>query len=533
MADVIQERRSTAAARFRSARILWVDDEVDLLRPHLMLLRSEGYTVDAVMNGQDALELLHSESYDLVLLDEQMPGLRGIEVLRTLRRWAPRLPVVMVTKSEADSTMHEAIGHRADDYIVKPTSPRQVLSVVTRLLAGPALQHEQIARDFTRRFGELRERASAASSWSDWARLYSEMVDWDLRLEEAGESGLREILDALFADVRRGFCDLVAGRYAEWVHAGGESGPVLSVDVLPRFFRPLLVEDESSLLIVMDCMRLDQWRAILPLVSELFEVEETLYASILPTATPFSRNAIFSGLFPDELAERYPDWWSNGDEDGYNRLEDLLFTELAADLAGASVPTYYEKIFANDEGETMLGRLPGYLSGRSAVALVFGFVDMLTHGRSESRLLWEMARDTSALRSLTVNWFERSTAFRALQVAAERGVRVLITTDHGSLHCHRPATVYAKRDATANLRYKFGDDLRVENPAAVFGTSDADELRLPPGGLKRNYLLCRDDFFFVYPTKLREYQQRYRDSFLHGGISPEEMVLPAALLTPR
>jgi CheY-like chemotaxis protein len=462
-----------------------------------------------------------------------MPGLRGIEVLDRVRRVSPRLPVVMVTKSEEDSTLHEAIGRRADDYIVKPTSPRQVLSVVTRLLAGPALRHEQIARDFSRRFGELRDVCSTANSWHDWSTLYSELVDWDLKLDEASEIGLRDILDTLVTDVRRGFCDHVADRYGEWVHEGGESGPVLSVDVLPRMFRPLIAEDPASLVIVMDCMRLDQWRAIAPLVSEWFEIEEELYSSILPTATPYARNALFSGLFPDELAELRPDWWERGDEIGYNSFEDDLFQRLVDQLAGSRFPTHYEKILSAREGEAMLGRLGGYLSSPGATALVFGFVDLLTHGRAESRLIWEMAPDTTALRSLTVTWFKRSAAFTALKIAAQRGVRVLLTTDHGSLHCHRPATVYAKRDATANLRYKFGDDLRVENPSAVFATSDADELRLPPGGMKRTYVLCREDYFFVYPTKLREYQNRYRDSFLHGGVSPDEMILPAVLLTPR
>lgn len=524
---------ATKKKAVRTGRILWVDDEVDLLKPHLMLLRSEGYQVDAIMNGQDALEMLSNRTYDLVLLDEQMPGLRGIEVLDRVRRVSPRLPVVMVSKSEEDSTLHEAIGRHADEYIVKPTSPRQVLSVVTRILAGPALRHEQIARDFSRRFGELRDQVAQARSWPEWARLYSEMIDWDLKLEEAGESSFREILETLISDVRRGFCDLVADRYGEWVHEGGEAGPTLSVDVLPRFFRPILHEDPAALVIVMDCMRLGQWRALAPLVSELFEIEEELYASILPTATPYARNALFSGLFPDELAELRPDWWERGDEIGYNSFEDELFDRLVGQLAGGRMPTHYEKIFSAQEGEAMLSRLEGYLSSPSATALVFGFVDMLTHGRSESRLIWEMAPDQSALRSLTVSWFQRSAAFEALRIAARRGVRVLLTTDHGSLHCHRPATIYAKRDATANLRYKFGDDLRVENPGAVFSTSDADELRLPPGGLKRTYVLCREDYFFVYPTKLREYQQRYRDSFLHGGVSPDEMVMPVALLTPR
>lgn len=514
-------------------RILWVDDEVDLLRPHVMLLEQEGYRVQAVMNGDDALDLLERESYDLVLLDEQMPGRRGIEVLARLRGRAPHLPVVMVTKSEADSTMHEAIGRRADDYIVKPTSPRQVLSVVTRLLAGPALRHQAVARDFTLRFREMGEELGRADRWERLAALFSEMVDWELRLEEAREEGLREALESLRVDLRRRYCDLVAQSYAEWVYEGGEPGPTLSVDVLRNFFRPLLEEGRSALLIVIDCMRLDGWRAIRPLLTERFEIEETLYASILPTATPFARNAIFSGLFPDELEERRPGWLAAGERQGYNSFEDELFRQHVEELAGKALPTHYEKIFTGPDGEAMMGRLPGYLAEPSATALVFGFVDLLTHGRSESSLLWEVARDESALRGLTRSWFERSAARAALEEAARRGVPVLFTTDHGSIHCNRPVTVYAKKDATPNLRYKFGSDLRVENPAAVLATGDAGALRLPPIGMQTNYVLCRDDYFFVYPTKLREYQSRYRDSFLHGGVSPEEMVLSAALLTPR
>ena len=513
-------------------RILWVDDEVDLLRPHLMLLEEEGYDVDAVMNGNDALELLAGDTYDLVLLDEQMPGLRGIEVLSRLRDRSPRLPVVMVTKSEEDSTMHEAIGRRADDYIVKPTSPRQVLSVVTRLLEGAQLRHERIARDFTSRFGELRQALSDASDWDDWAELYGEIVDWELRLEESDEEGLQETLETLITDVRREYCDLVEARYHEWVHEEGQAGPPLSVDLVPQFFRPLLEDGGPAVLVVVDCLRLDQWRAILPRVSEMFEVEEALYSSILPTATPYSRNAIFSSLFPDEIAEVRPDWWAS-DEEGYNAFEDEFFATLVGELTGGERRTHYEKVFDADEGDAMLERLPGFLAEPSATALVFGFVDLLTHGRSENRILREMAPDAAALRSLTVNWFERSAAHEALEMAADRGVPVLFTTDHGAIHCHRPATVYAKKDATPHLRYKFGDDLRAENPSAVMAASDADDLRLPPGGMRKNYLLCREDHYFVYPTKLREYQKRYRDSFLHGGVSPEEMILPVAMLTPR
>lgn len=514
-------------------RILWVDDEVDLLRPHTLLLIREGYHVDAVMNGADALELLERENYDLILLDEQMPGLRGLDVLSSIRTAGRDLPIVMVTKSEAEETLHEALGRRADDYIIKPTSPRQVLSVVTRLLAGPRLRHQQAAREFTDRFGDLRDAISRADSWHDWAALYSELVDWDLRLEKAGESSLAETIGALLADVRRSYCQLVADRYTEWLQEDGEVGPPLSVDILERFFAPLLGDDRSALLVVVDCLRLDQWRAIRPLLTELFEVEEALYSSLLPTATPFSRNAIFSGLFADEIEEARPGWYDAGSETGYNTFEDELFAAHIAELVGPGVRTHYEKVFSADQGNAMLQRLGGYLSGPSATALVFGFVDLLTHGRSESRLIWEVARDESALRALTVSWFERSAAFDALKEAAKRGVPVLLTTDHGSVHCNRPLTIYAHRDATPNLRYKFGRDMRVDNNASVLSVTDPQALRLPPRGYHSTYMMCREDYFFVYPTKLREYQGRYRDSFLHGGVSPEEMVLPVALLTPR
>lgn len=514
-------------------RILWVDDEVDLLRPHTLLLIREGYHVDAVMNGTDALELLERESYDLILLDEQMPGLRGLDVLSAVRTAGRDLPIVMVTKSEAEETLHEALGRRADDYIIKPTSPRQVLSVVTRLLAGPRLRHQQTARDFTRRFGGLREAINAADSWQAWADLYSELVDWELRLEESGETSLSETLEALRADVRRSYSELVVRRYAEWVHEEGETGPPLSVDVVDRFFAPLLSEDRSALLVVIDCLRLDQWRAIRPLLTDWFEVEEALYSSLLPTATPFSRNAIFGGMFADEIEEARPGWYDSGSEAGYNTFEDELFADHVRALAGPGVRTHYEKVFSADQGEAMLQRLGGYLTGPSATALVFGFVDLLTHGRSESRLIWEVARDAPALRSLTVGWFERSAAFRALREAAGRGVPVVLTTDHGSVHCNRPLTIYAQKDATPNLRYKFGREMRVENESGVLQSRDAAELRLPPRGFHTSYMLCCEDYFFVYPTKLREYQSRYRDSFLHGGVSPEEMVLPVALLTPR
>ena len=513
-------------------RLLWVDDEIDLLRPHLLFMQGRGYHVDAVSNGDDALELLRLSPYDLILLDEQMPGRSGMEVFDELRRMDPRVPVVMVTKSEEDRTMTEAIGRRVADYLVKPTSPRQVLSVVTRLLEGEQIQQQLVARDFARRFREMNAERGLVRGWREWAGSYSELVDWELRLREAGETGLLASLETLLDDFRREFCQFVCDEYGSWT-SGAPDRPPLSVDVVPQFLAPLLGEDRSVLFVIVDCLRLDQWRALLPLVEPYAQVEEALYYSILPTATPFSRNAIFSGLYPDAIAQRVPGWWGWEGEGSLNSFEGELLRDQVNALRAGELPVRYEKVFDAGDGEAMLRRLPGHLAQAGVTAIVFNFVDQLTHGRSESAVLMEVARDKEALRALTRQWFGASEALAAIREAVGRGIPVLLTTDHGSIHCHRPATVFAKRDTTQNLRYKFGDDLRAEDPSLAFSTNDERVLRFPAGRAATNYLIAREDVFFVYPTKLRQYQARYRGSFLHGGISPEEMILPVALLMPR
>ena len=513
-------------------RLLWVDDEIDLLRPHLLFVQGRGYHVDAVANGDDALELIRLHPYDLVLLDEQMPGRSGMEVFDELRRLDPLVPVVMVTKSEEDRTMTEAIGRRVAEYLVKPTSPRQVMSVVTRLLEGVSIQQQHVAREFTVRFRELNSQSGTERGWREWAQDYSELVDWEIRLRGAGETGLLASLETLLDDFRREFCRFVVRNYGRWT-SGAADRPPLSVDLVPQFLVPVLGRDRHVLFVIIDCLRLDQWRSILPLLAAHAEVEEALYFSILPSATPYSRNAIFSGLFPDKIAEQYPAWWDRDTEGGLNGFEDQLFTSQIRRLVGPDLPMHYEKVFTANDGEQALHRLPAYFAQPGVTALVFNFVDLLTHGRSESAVLLEVARDKEALRATTRQWFERSEALTAIKEAIKQRIPVLVTTDHGSIHCHRPATVYAKRDATQNLRYKFGDGLRAQDPSSAFTVHDEKVLRFPSGSAGMNYVMGVEDFFFVYPTKLREYQARYRGSFLHGGVSPEEMILPVALLTPR
>ena len=514
-------------------RILWVDDEVDLLKPHLLFLQARGYHVDAISNGDDALELLRDRPYDLVLLDEQMPGRRGLEVLEILRRNDPHQRVVMVTKSEEDHTMTEAIGRRVDDYLVKPTSPRQVLSVVTRILEGSSIRQQRVAQDFAGRFGELSRRAQDAYTPDDFTAVYTEMVDWDIRLTDSGETGLLDSLRAMMVDLRRNFGVWAAREYPRWMRDRGDR-PTLSVDLVKDYLVPKLGKDPVYF-VVLDCMRLDQWRTIVPLLAEDFDIEEEFHYSILPTASPYARNAIFSGLFPDEIARQRPGWWDSSDDEGsLNAFEDELLAEQLERLTGRRVPVHYEKIFSDRQGEHVRARVSSAAkTPGSVIALVFNFVDLMTHGRSESPILMEVARDEAALRGLTRSWFERSTAYQVLREAATQGHQVVFTTDHGSILCHRPATVHARKDATSNLRYKFGQDLRMEDPSTALTTTDARDLRLPGGKMGMTYLITLDDYYLVYPTKLREYQARYRNSFLHGGISPEEMIVPVASLTPR
>jgi DNA-binding response OmpR family regulator len=514
-------------------RILWVDDEVDLLKPHLLFLQARGYHVDAITNGDDALELMRESPYDLVLLDEQMPGRRGLEILEILRREDPHQRVVMVSKSEEDHTMTEAIGRRVDDYLVKPTSPRQVLSVVTRVLEGTSIRQQRVAQDLAARFPGLARMCQEARTADDFARAHAELVDWQLTLEEAGEQGLLDTVRGLVVDLRRDFGAWVVREYPRWVR-GARDRPRLSVDVVREFLLPRLGA-KPVYFVVLDCMRMDQWRAMAPLLAPYFDIEESWHYSILPTATPYARNAIFSGEFPDDIAKDHPGWWDASDDEGsLNAFEDQLLIEQLRRLTGRDVPVHYDKIFSDRQGDQVRARVNSALKvPGSVIALVFNFVDLMTHGRSESPILMEVARDEAALRDLTRAWFERSTAFEVLREAGRQGHQVLLTTDHGSILCQHPTTVFARKDVTSNLRYKFGQDLRAEVPSTALATHDEADLRLPPGRLGMSYLLALEDYFFVYPTKLREYQARYRNAFLHGGISPEEMIVPVASLKPR
>ncbi len=512
--------------------VLWVDDEAELLEPHRIFLRDKGFSVETVTNADDAAEMVRRRPFDLVLLDEQMPGKRGMDAFRELRDIDPNLAIVMVTKSEEDSTMTEAIGADIGGYLVKPVTPRQVYALVTRLLEGSRIRQQAVARHFVDRFRALQSESFRDLEWRGWIDRYLELTQWDLDLTAAGENSLHESLRGLYPDLRREFAQYMTQAYPAWLRNLEGDRPPLSIDIVPEFLMPIVERERQALFIVVDCLRLDQWRALEPLISPLFEIETTHYFGVLPTATPYARNALFSGLFPSEIAARFPDWWGEREDETLNAHERELLEAQLSEL-GHRVPVRYEKLSTSSESDDLERRLGSAIGSEGISAFVFNFIDLLTHGRSESMILYEVARDETALRELTVQWFRRSTLFGLLREAARRRVKVLVTSDHGSIHCQTPATVFAKRDATQNLRYKFGEDLRAENPAQALLFPKEEMLRLPRRGLGANTLLATGDSFFVYPTKLREYQSRYRGSFLHGGVTPEECILPVALLTPR
>lgn len=513
--------------------VLWVDDEAELLEPHRLFLQDRGFDVEMATNAADALALLRHRPFDLLLLDEQMPGTPGLAVVRELRELAPALPVVMVTKSEDDGVLRAAIGANVHEYLVKPVNPRQVLAAVTRILEGPRIRQQALAREFVTRFAELQGRNPREFGWREWLEHYAELVRWDVELGKAGETGLLQSLRGLYPTLQRDFASYVATHYPAWTRDLGGDRPPLSVDIVHEFLLPILSSSPGALFVVIDCLRLDQWRILESIVSEWFDVETTHYFSVLPTATPYARNALFSGLFPDELAARHPDWMTDREDESLNAHERELLEAHLDELRGRT-SVRYTKVTTVADSDDLARQVAAAVPATGVSAFVFNFIDNLTHGRAESAILQEIARDDVAFRELAEQWFRHSPLLAVLREAARKRLPVLLTSDHGSIHCHTPATVFARRDTTLSLRFKFGETVRAERPELALLFPDEAFLRLPRRGPAPGHvLLATGDAFFVYPTRLREYQQRYRGAFLHGGVSPEEMILPVSLLTPR
>jgi CheY-like chemotaxis protein len=513
-------------------KILWADDEIDHLRSHILFMEQKGYEMTSVSNAADALALVQKGHFDLVLLDEMMPGMDGLEAAGRLKALDPSLAIVMITKSEEEDLMEQAIGVKITDYLTKPVNPSQILSCCKRILETERIAGEKLTRDYTTEFGEIAGILNGPMKPEDWITLHLRLSEREVALDGHGDLGLGQTLTDQRRECNSVFGHYIQDHYESWID--DPDRPVLSPDVVRRYLAPVLKKPGSVFFLVIDNFRLDQWLTVEPLLYDFFSVDRQYYFSILPTATPFSRNAIFAGLFPGEIESRFPDLWKWGDDDetSQNRFEDQLLSDQLKRLKINTDSGFrYIKISDIEESKQAVKNASSLWS-QSLTAMVINFVDILAHRRSDSQILKEMIPHESAYRSLTKTWFEHSAVLQLLKSAAESGVRVVLTTDHGSIRAMHGSTVHADRETSTNLRYKYGRAIRGE-AKHVLEIKQPKRFGLPQRGLGTNYLIAKDDYYFVYPTNFHKYLALYRDSFQHGGISMEEMILPVAILEPK
>lgn len=514
-------------------KLLWVDDEIDQLKSHIIFLEDRGYAVVPVSNGDDAISLVRKNRFDIVLLDEMMPGRDGLSTLEEIKEFDPSVPVVMVTKSEEERLMDEAIGRRIDDYLTKPVNPSQILSACKRILDARKIQGQQLARDYVSEFNRLKTQlAGGQMGWREWMEVHKNLSRWDLLMDRFPDVGLKQTHEDQKRESNHAFAKYVGDNYQRWLRE--EDPPVLSVDVVAEYLYPLLSAKKRVYFVVIDCMRLDQWLAIESILTAYYDITKHYYYSILPTATPYARNALFSGLYPGEIAQRYPELWKPGtaDDQSKNRYERQLLDRQLKKMGMSLYPEpKYVKVLDVEEAANVYKKLSSYYE-TPLTSMVFNFLDILAHGRSESEILQEIAPDESAFRSLMRSWFLHSHLFEILKALSKRDVIVVVTTDHGSVLCTRGTKAFGKKDTSTNLRYKYGNNLRCDTKQSLF-IGKPKEFKLPAYSFNTTYIIAKEDYYFVYPTKFHEYQRQYKNSFQHGGISLEEMILPVAVMRPR
>jgi len=511
-------------------RILWVDDEIDSLKPHMIFLESRGFEVKGVMSGDDAILEVQEQVYDVVLLDEMMPGKDGLTTLEEIKNVRPHLPVVMVTKSEEESLMDDAIGQKIDDYLVKPVVPTQILSVLKRLLDSKKIIGSSSMRRYITELNRFNQRLYGSVTPGDWfdaARIVSE---WNLELDESNDEGLQETHLGTKKDWNNEFTKYFLSSYPRWLHR--EDRPMLSPDVTAKYVVPPLKQKRKVVYLVVDCLRLDQWMLVEPLVAEFYNIQRDYYFSILPSATPFARNALFSGLFPDDIHKAYPDNYSLAEEGSLNRYEEQMLADNMA-RHGLRLDKQYRftKIYNNTEGEELAKRVADFYDLQLAV-FVFNFLDIMAHGRSNNVILKEIAGTEAAFRSLMKSWFVHSPLFAMLKSFAERDCTVILTSDHGSVLCQRGTMAHGRKSTSTNLRYKYGDNLNA-NPDESVVIKKPEKWRLPSFTLATSFIIALQDFYFVYPNNYNEMVRRFQNSFQHGGVSLEELVVPVVVMNPK
>lgn len=511
--------------------ILWADDEVEQLRSHMIFLEQKGFEITPVTNGDDAITMIQEKSFDLVFLDEHMPGMDGLATLNQIKQLQPTLPVVMITKSEEESIMEDAIGSKISDYLIKPVKPNQILLTIKRILDHNRLRNEKSAQSYLQSFRELSLKMTGDMEWNDWIDIYQKLTKWDIELERSDEA-LRQVLQDQQQQANREFGKFIEKEYYYWLKSDNIDRPMLSPDIFREYVTPHLDAGKTTVFFVIDCMRYDQWLVFENLLSRYYSITTDFYYSILPTATPYARNAIFSGLYPIEIEKYFPHLWDSDDENEFslNKYEEQLL-QIQLKRMGYRITPKYEKVLQTDEGHKIAERILNYIQSPLS-AFVFNFVDTLVHSRSDSDVLKEIAPDVPAFRALTQTWFLHSSLLSIFKTLADHDVTIIVTTDHGSVRALRDTKVFGDRDTSTSLRYKYGRNLKCDKDAAIY-VSHPSDYKLPRGGVATNYILAKEDYYFVYPTNYHRYQNKYRDSFQHGGASMEEMILPIVTMKPR
>jgi CheY-like chemotaxis protein len=512
--------------------ILWVDDEIDLLKPHILFLEKKDYNVTTCQSGMEAIEIIDTQNFDIVFLDENMPGLTGLETLSEIKERKANLPVVMITKSEEEYIMEEAIGSKIADYLIKPVNPNQILLSLKKNLDNARLVTEKTTSSYQQEFRKIAMDLSMVNSYEEWIDLYQKLIYWEINLEDVDDPAMFEILESQKNEANSQFGKFLENNYENWFD-GSVDAPILSHQLFKELVVPELSTGQPTLFVVIDNLRYDQWRAFEPIVNNYYKVEsETPYYSILPTATQYARNAIFSGLMPSEMERLHSDLWKNDiDEGGKNLHENDFLQAQLRRLGLENIKSEYIKITNQRSGRKLVDNFKSKQTNDLTV-VVYNFVDMLSHSKTEMEVVKELASNDKAYRSLTVSWFKNSPLFEVIQQAQQLGFKLIITTDHGTINVKHPSKVVGDRDTSLNLRYKTGRSLTFDEKD-VFAIRDPKGIGLPSITMSSSFIFAKNDLFFAYPNNYNHYVSYYRNTYQHGGVSLEEVIIPFVVLNPR
>ena len=513
-----------------TAKILWVDDEIQLLKPHILFLEKKNYTVIPCTNGADAVQMVNEEHYDIIFLDENMPGLSGLETLSQIKEKHANLPVIMITKSEEEYIMEEAIGSKIADYLIKPVNPNQILLSLKKNLDTSRLVSEKTSSNYQQEFRKISMDLSMVNSYEDWIELYKKLVHWEIELESISDVGMTEILESQKNEANSQFYKFIKKNYQGWYE--GNDHPILSHNLFKEVIVPQIDKENGTLLIVIDNLRLDQLRVLEPIINDYYKmVDETTFFSILPTATQYARNAIFSGLTPLDMEKKHPNYWKNDTDEGGKNLYENEFLTAQIKRLGLKLKHDYFKITNVNTGKDLVNNF-AKVKENDLTVVVYNFVDMLSHSRTEMDMIKELASDDKAYRSLTVSWFKNSPLLEIIQNAQKMGMKLIITTDHGTINTTKPSKVIGDKNISSNLRYKTGRSLSYKNKE-VYAVDNPKSIQLPSIHISSSFIFAKEDYFFAYPNNYNHYVKYFKNTYQHGGISLEEMIIPCMTLEPR